>query len=153
LHQYRQVCRDGPRTAGGTDQFRRQAGHVQGEAIVKFRTSIAIALSFVVLAAAAGFAQAHKADRKVQTVKLTVGDDGSYVVTPPTVTKGVPVKMEVDLRSVKGCARTVVISAFSVKKTVKEGETTVEFTPNKTGTIEVVCGMNMVTGTFTVTAQ
>jgi len=88
-------------------------------------------------------------DKKVQNVKLTFDAKG-YVVTPSTVTKGVPVKMEVDLSTVKGCMRTVVISAFDVKKTVKEGDTTIEFTPTKTGTIQIICGMNMGKGSFTV---
>ena len=96
-------------------------------------------------------AQASKAEKKAQQVKLTVDSKGGYVVTPSTVTKGVPVKMEVDLESVKGCARTVVIEAYKVKKTVKEGDTTIDFTPTKTGPVQVVCGMNMVKGSFTVT--
>ena len=65
-------------------------------------------------------------------MKLTFDDKG-YVVTPETVTKGVPVKMEVDLDTVKGCMRTVVINAFNVKQTVKEGATTIEFTPTQVG--------------------
>jgi plastocyanin domain-containing protein len=86
---------------------------------------------------------------KVQIVKLSFDDKG-YVVTPSTVTKGVPVKMEVDLATVKGCMRTVVIDAFNVKQTVKEGATTIEFTPSKSGPIQIVCGMNMGKGQFTV---
>jgi plastocyanin domain-containing protein len=86
-------------------------------------------------------------------VKLTVDDNGAYAVSPSTVAKGVPVKMEVDLKSVKGCARTVVISAFNVKKTVKEDDSTILFTPTKRGRGDVVCGMNMVKGTFNVTKQ
>jgi len=86
---------------------------------------------------------------KVQIVKLSFDDKG-YVVTPSTVTKGVPVKMEVDLTTVKGCMRTVVIDAFNVKQTVKEGATTIEFTPSKSGPIQIVCGMNMGKGQFTV---
>lgn len=86
---------------------------------------------------------------KVQIVKLSFDDKG-YVVTPSTVTKGVPVKMEVDLTTVKGCMRTVVIDAFNVKQTVKEGATTIEFTPTKSGKIEIICGMNMGKGSFTV---
>jgi len=58
--------------------------------------------------------------------------------------------MEVDLATVKGCMRTVVIAAFDVKKTVKEGDTTIDFTPTKTGEIQIVCGMNMGKGSFTV---
>jgi len=88
--------------------------------------------------------------KKVQVVKLSFDDKG-YVVTPSTVTKGVPVKMEVDLDTVKGCMRTVVIDAFNVKQTVKTGATTIEFTPTKSGPIQIVCGMNMGKGQFTVT--
>jgi len=87
--------------------------------------------------------------KKVQLVKLSFDDKG-YVVTPSTVTKGVPVKMEVDLDTVKGCMRTVVIDAFNVKQTVKAGATTIEFTPTKSGPIQIVCGMNMGKGQFTV---
>ena len=86
---------------------------------------------------------------KVQIVKLSFDEKG-YVVTPSTVTKGVPVKMEVDLDTVKGCMRTVVIDAFNVKQTVKDGATTIEFTPTKSGPIQIVCGMNMGKGQFTV---
>ena len=88
--------------------------------------------------------------KKVQVVKLSFDDKG-YVVTPSTVTKGVPVKMDVDLDTVKGCMRTVVIDAFNVKQTVKAGATTIEFTPTKPGPIQIVCGMNMGKGQFTVT--
>jgi len=86
---------------------------------------------------------------KVQLVKLSFDDKG-YVMTPSTVTKNVPVKMEVDLDTVKGCMRTVVIGAFNVKQTVKAGATTIEFTPTKSGPIEIICGMNMGKGQFTV---
>ena len=88
----------------------------------------------MVFAAPVGvFAQAGKDQAKhVQVVKLSFDDKG-YVVTPSTVTKGVPVKMDVDLDTVKGCMRTVVIDAFNVKQTVKAGATTIEFTPTKSG--------------------
>lgn len=114
--------------------------------------SVSLALLILVLLNVAGLAAAQapkRAEKKVQTVKLTFDDKG-YVVTPPTVTRGVPVRMEVDLDTVKGCMRTVVINAFDVKKTVKAGETTIEFTPTRSGRIEIICGMNMGKGTFTV---
>ena len=122
---------------------------------MKSRQKLALALSFGVLAAstlaAAGVAGVlpAPADRKVQVVKLTFDAKG-YVVTPSTVIKGVPVKMDVDLSTVKGCMRTVVINAFNVKKTVKSGDTTIEFTPTRTGPIQIICGMNMGKGSFTV---
>ena len=119
---------------------------------IKQFASFAVALSVAAILAGSVpmSAQASKdAQAKVQTVKLTVVDNG-YVVTPDTVVAGVPVRMEVDLNSVKGCARTVVIDAFNVKKTVKEGQTTIEFTPTKSGKVKFACGMDMVRGSFTV---
>ena len=112
----------------------------------------AIAVMMAVALAVPGTALAQAANTKagkVQLVKLSFDDKG-YVVTPSSVTKGVPVKMEVDLDTVKGCMRTVVIDAFNVKQTVKAGARTIEFTPTKTGPIQIVCGMNMGKGQFTV---
>jgi plastocyanin domain-containing protein len=113
--------------------------------------TLMVALLIVAASAATGLsaAQGSKPEQKPQAVKLTFDDKG-YVVTPDTVTKGVPVKMEVDLTTVKGCMRTVVINAFNVKQTVKDGATTIEFTPSKSGKIEIICGMNMGKGSFTV---
>jgi plastocyanin domain-containing protein len=113
--------------------------------------TLLIALPVIALLAASGLsaAQASGQAKKPQVVKLTFDDKG-YVVTPETVTKGVPVRMEVDLGTVKGCMRTVVIDAFNVKQTVKEGATTIEFTPTKSGKIGIICGMNMGKGSFTV---
>jgi plastocyanin domain-containing protein len=117
---------------------------------VKRLTAIAILLLVPAVTMLSLNAQAPKAQaKKVQEVKLSFDDKG-YVVTPSTVTKGVPVKMDVDLTTVKGCMQTVVISAFEVKKTVKAGDTTIEFTPSKSGEIQIVCGMNMGKGKFTV---
>jgi plastocyanin domain-containing protein len=114
-------------------------------------TVAAAAFAVVVALSGGAFAQAGKDQAKtVQVVKLSFDDKG-YVVTPSTVTKGVPVRMDVDLDTVKGCMRTVVIDAFDVKQTVKAGATTIEFTPTKSGTIQIVCGMNMGKGQFTVT--
>jgi plastocyanin domain-containing protein len=118
------------------------------------RTALAaiIAALMIVTMTLAGTALAQSGKdqgKAVQLVRLSFDEKG-YVVTPPTVTKGVPVKMEVDLDTVKGCMRTVVIDAFNVKQTVKAGAATIEFTPTKSGTIQIVCGMNMGKGQFTV---
>jgi plastocyanin domain-containing protein len=114
------------------------------------KTMAAVMMAMLLAAPGAVLAQAGQDHAKpVQQVKLSFDDKG-YVVTPPTVTKGIPVKMEVDLDTVKGCMRTVVIDAFNVKQTVKAGATTIEFTPTKSGPIQIVCGMNMGKGQFTV---
>ena len=118
---------------------------------VKKAVTLLIVLPMMALLAVSGLsaAQASSQAQKAQSVKLTFDDKG-YVVTPETVTKGVPVRMTVDLNTVKGCMRTVVIDAFNVKQTVKAGATTIEFTPTKSGPIQIVCGMNMGKGQFTV---
>jgi plastocyanin domain-containing protein len=120
--------------------------------MIQNRLSAAVVLLLVTGAVAAvraaGPAETQQGP-KPQIVKLSFDDKG-YVVTPSRVTKGVPVRMEVDLTTVKGCMRTVVIAAFDVKKTVKEGDTTIEFTPTKSGEIQIVCGMNMGKGSFSV---
>ena len=116
-------------------------------------TAAAVAAAVAMAFAMPGMALAQSGKdqaKKVQIVKLSFDDKG-YVVTPSSVTKGVPVRMDVDLDTVKGCMRTVVIDAFNVKQTVKAGATTIEFTPTKTGPIQIVCGMNMGKGQFTVT--
>ena len=113
------------------------------------RAAVLLGLVAAVAVAQASAAAQKPQQPKPQIVKLSFDDKG-YVVTPSRVTKGVPVRMEVDLATVKGCMRTVVIAAFDVKKTVKEGDTTIDFTPTKTGEIQIVCGMNMGKGSFTV---
>jgi hypothetical protein len=85
----------------------------------------------------------------VQNVKLSVSG-GSYVLTPSVLKKGVPVRMEADLATVRGCSRDVVISAFGVRKYVKDGDNIITFTPTQTGIINIACSMNMYRGTFTV---
>ena len=126
---------------------------------MRMRFTVAVAVAALLSAYGTGYSQSPTQDvkdvkkvqdvQKVQNVKLTFDAKG-YVLTPSTLTKGVPVKMEVDLDSVKGCMRTVVIDSFGVKKTVKTGETTIEFTPTKTGDVEIVCGMGMGQGSFKV---
>jgi hypothetical protein len=85
----------------------------------------------------------------IQNVKLSVSA-GTYVLTPSVLKKGIPVRMEVDLGTVVGCSRDIVISAFGVRKYVKSGDNIITFTPTQTGTINIACSMNMYRGTFTV---
>lgn len=74
----------------------------------------------------------------------------NYVLEPSTLIKDVPVRMTVDLETVYGCMRDVVISAFDVRQTVNERNNVIEFVPDRTGKIPVVCSMNMGQGSFTV---
>ncbi|MFH0830206.1 MAG: cation transporter [Candidatus Aenigmatarchaeota archaeon] len=85
----------------------------------------------------------------VQTVKLSVSG-GNYVLEPSTFKKGVPVRLEADLSKMPGCSKSVVISAFNVNKYLAPGDNVIEFTPDKAGTFNIACSMNMYKGTFTV---
>jgi uncharacterized protein len=87
----------------------------------------------------------------VQNVKLTLNNNYDYVLEPGVLKKGVPVRMEVDLKSVVGCARSVTIPELGVRKNVKQGDNIIEFVPTKTGTFKIACSMNMYVGTFSVT--
>lgn len=86
---------------------------------------------------------------QVQEVRLYM-KDFNYVTEPAVLKKGVPVRMNVDLKTVVGCATDVVIKDFNVRKTVRTGDNIIEFTPTKTGTIAIACSMNMFHGGFSV---
>jgi plastocyanin domain-containing protein len=86
---------------------------------------------------------------EVQEVTLKMVNYG-YIVEPSELKKDVPVRMEVDMSTVYGCMRDVVIPAFGVKKYVSVDDNIIEFTPTKAGTINIACSMNMGRGTFTV---
>ncbi len=86
---------------------------------------------------------------EVQDVKLRF-ENYQYVMEPSSLKAGVPVRIEVDLSSVYGCMRDIVIPQFNVRKYVGEGDNIVEFTPDRTGTFWIVCSMNMGRGQFSV---
>jgi plastocyanin domain-containing protein len=85
----------------------------------------------------------------IQIVKLSV-EGGKYILNPSEIKNGVTVRLEADLSKMPGCSKTIVISSFNVMKTFTSTDNTVEFTPDKTGTFNIVCSMNMYKGTFTV---
>ena len=85
----------------------------------------------------------------VQIVKMHV-ENGRYVIEPSSFKQGVPVRIEADISRMPGCSKSVVISAFNVKKNLNANDNIIEFTPDKAGTFNIVCSMNMYKGTFTV---
>jgi plastocyanin domain-containing protein len=86
---------------------------------------------------------------QTQIVKLSV-ENGRYIMNPSTVKKGDLVRIEADIAKMPGCSKSVVISAFNVRKTVNQNDNIIEFTPDKAGTFNIACSMNMYKGTFTV---
>lgn len=86
---------------------------------------------------------------EVQTVKLSVVGS-NYVLEPSEIKKGTPVRIEADMAKMPGCSKSVVISGFGVSKTLTSNDNVIEFTPDKAGTFNIACSMNMYKGTFTV---
>lgn len=84
-----------------------------------------------------------------QQALLTYTSKG-YEMVPSTLKVGVPVHVTVDLESVTGCLRSVTIPQLGVKKTVREGDDVIEFTPNTPGEYQIICAMGMGKGTFRV---
>jgi len=103
------------------------------------------------VAGAANSASGTAGSGDVQDVKLTLDGNYNYQLVPGTLKKGVPVRMEVDLSKVVGCAQSIVIPDFGVAKTVSAGDNVITFTPDKTGVFPIHCSMNMYRGTFQVT--
>lgn len=89
------------------------------------------------------------ADKDVQNAKLYM-QNYEYKVEPAVLKKGIPVRMTVEVDSLVGCAKGVVIKDFGIRKSVSKTDNIIEFTPNKAGTIDIACSMNMYHGTFTV---
>lgn len=85
----------------------------------------------------------------VQIVKMKV-QGLQYVMDPATFKVGVPVRIVADIAQMPGCSKSVLISAFGIRKTLTDKDNVIEFTPDKTGTFNIACGMNMYKGTFTV---
>ena len=108
-----------------------------------------IVIAGVFLIHGEGTSSGGTATGNAQVVKLWV-EGGNYVLSPAEFKKDVPVRIEADISRTPGCSRSIVISAFNVRKIVSEADNVIEFTPTKTGTFNIACSMNMYRGTFTV---
>ncbi len=84
-----------------------------------------------------------------QIVKMTV-QGSTYYPNPMVLKKGIPVEIQVDTNSVRGCFRGIQIPAFGVKKLVTATDNNIEFTPDKAGTFGFSCFMGMGRGQIVV---
>lgn len=64
--------------------------------------------------------------------------------------KGVPVKWIINVKELTGCNREIIVPKYGLDIKLRQGEQTVEFTPNETGTVGWSCWMGMIRGQFTV---
>lgn len=87
---------------------------------------------------------------KIQTVNITVTKDG-FTPSSFTVHKNIPVRLTFVRKVEVTCATDVVIPDFDIKRELPLNEPViVEFTPEKAGTINFACGMNMQRGKIVV---
>ena len=94
--------------------------------------------------------EAGAASRGPQVRKVRV--DGEYFPSSITVKKDQPVRILFDRREDAKCSDEVVIADFGIRKKLAPFSTTsVEFTPTKSGTFRIVCGMDMMEMKLVVT--
>ena len=88
----------------------------------------------------------------VQEIKVTV--KGGYSPDVIVVKEGLPVRLDFYRDETASCSETVVFSDFGIAKDLPPFKTTpIEFTPDKTGEFNFVCGMNMLRGKLIVEAN
>jgi len=82
-----------------------------------------------------------------------VVDSSGYSPNSFVLKQNVPVKWSINVKQLTGCNRELVVAEYDIDKQLSKGLNIIEFTPTKTGTIEFTCGMNMLKGSFIVTAD
>jgi plastocyanin domain-containing protein len=88
----------------------------------------------------------------VQVLRVTV--KGGYSPDTLVVKRGQPVRIEFDRQETSSCSDTVVFGDFGISRPLPAFRTTpVEFTPEKAGSYEFTCGMNMLRGRLIVEDQ
>lgn len=85
----------------------------------------------------------------VQIVKSGI-TPGSY--EPIVVQKGIPVKWIIHARKgeINGCNNSIIVPAYGIKKDLVEGDTIIEFTPDRSGSFSFSCWMGMIRSRITV---
>ena len=88
----------------------------------------------------------------VQEINITV--KGGYSPDVIVVKENQPVRLNFYRDETASCSETVVFSDFGIAKDLPPFKTTpIEFTPDKTGEFNFVCGMNMLRGKLIVEAN
>ena len=85
----------------------------------------------------------------IQEIKVTV--KGGYAPDVIVVKKDIPVRLNFYRDETASCSEPVVFSDFGIARELPAYQTTpIEFTPDKTGEFNFVCGMNMLRGKLIV---
>lgn len=92
-------------------------------------------------------ARAAVADAGASPQEATVVVRGGYEPQVVRVKAGVPLRLTFDRRETNGCSEEVVLGDFGIRRHLPaHARTVVEFTPERPGTYEFTCGMNMLRG-------
>ena len=85
----------------------------------------------------------------LQEIKVTV--KGGYSPDVIVVKQNVPVRLNFYRDETSSCSEQVIFSDFSIVRDLPAFKTTpIEFTPDRTGEFQFVCGMNMIRGKLIV---
>ena len=91
-------------------------------------------------------ASAGKMKQGKQEVTITVNNNG-YETNVTQLKVNIPVKLTLETRNTRSCARAFVIPSLNISKVLPEsGETMIEFTPTKKGRLTFSCSMGMYSG-------
>jgi len=85
----------------------------------------------------------------VQIVHMSESAKG-YTPNSFTITKGIPVKWEIDSSTDRTCANVVLVPEYKIQAFLKPGKNVVNFTPQKIGVTAFTCSMGMYRGVFNV---
>jgi RND family efflux transporter MFP subunit len=97
-----------------------------------------------------GPSSAAPAPSDVQTARVTVGDKG-YEPARLTLRAGVPARITFVRTSDKTCGTEVVFPSLNIKRRLPLNQPVdIDFTPQKSGEVSFVCGMNMLRGALVI---
>lgn len=118
---------------------------------------VVVTIAGLVLIAAVGWfffgergrAVAQAGSGGTQLLRVTV--KGGYSPDTLVVKRGRPVRIDFNRQETASCSDTVVFGDFGISQALPAFRTTpVQFTPEKAGTFEFTCGMNMLRGRLIV---
>lgn len=84
-----------------------------------------------------------------QVVEVAVR--GGYDPGVIRVKRGIPVRLVFDRQETSSCSEEVVLPEFGIRRFLPAfAKTTIELTPDRTGTFDITCGMSMLHGKLVV---
>jgi plastocyanin domain-containing protein len=130
--------------------IRRNAMRIKKGVFVSLTLCVGLTLISVSALAQASAAPFQANDDNVQSVKITITDNG-FEPGSFQLKLGVPARVTFLRQAEESCAKEVVIPAFHIKHALPFNEAVVvEFTPDKTGEFGFACGMGMLHGKLVV---